>query len=354
MIMLRVENLCRKQGTFELKDISIEVHPGELYVILGPTGAGKTTLLDCIAGFRTVHSGRIFLYDKDITYLPPESREIGYIPQEPALFPHMSVFKNIEYGLKIRRLPQEDRRRKVLEISEILEIRDILEKFPHELSGGEKQRVSLARAIVVMPRAMLMDEPLAHLDLPLRRELRYDIRRIIKELNIPALYVTHDQSEAFSIADRLAIMDMGKIVEGGKPEAILDRPTRVFSAKFIGYENLFRVTVRSVIDNMSIVGVGDVEFRIPGRYHGELYIGFRPEDVIVFKEKPISSIQNIFRAEISDIICEGSIAKLILDIGVEIKGIITRRSLIDLKLRKGEHVYIGIKSTTIRIFSNQY
>jgi len=349
--MLRVVDLHKRLGDFELREINIDVEAGEIFVVLGPSGAGKTTLLDCIAGFKTVDRGHIYLDDEDITGLPPEYRNIGYIPQEPALFPHMDVFRNIEYGLKLRGIQREERKRRVLEVAKFLEIDNLLGRYPNDLSGGEKQRVSLARALAIEPKAMLMDEPLAHIDPILREDLRNYIRKIASRLNVPTIYVTHDQSEAFAIADSLAIMNGGLIVEKGKPDKLLDRPKKLFSARFLGYRNIFDGQVAKTLENISIIEVNNVKFTVPGNYHGYIIIGFRPEDVIVFREKPISSIQNMFKATIKEIINEGPISRILFDVGIKIEGVITRRSLMELGLKKGEKVYIGIKSTSIRTFT---
>ncbi len=351
--MLRVEKIRRKQGSFELEDISFDVKNGEFFVILGPSGAGKTTLLDCIAGFRQIDSGKIFLDEKDITNNPPEERNIGYIPQDPSLFPHFSAFRNIEYGLRFRNLTKEERKKRVLEIAMSMGISKILDQKPGKLSGGEKQRVALARALVIEPKAILMDEPLAHIDAPLRKDLRYEIRKILKSMAIPTVCVTHDQSEAFSIADTIAIMNNGRILEIGSPFNILDRPQDIFTAHFLGFENIFDGEIISSDDYISMVRTKDVVFRVPGEYKEKIKFGFRPEHVVIFKEKPKSSIQNIFEGKIVEIISEGSIVKLIIDIGIRIVALITRRSLEELNLRIGSEIFVGIKSTSIRILKNR-
>lgn len=347
--ILIIDSLYRRQGNFELRDISFRVENGEIYTILGPSGAGKTTLLDCIAGFRKVHSGKIILDNKDITYLPPEKRDIAYIPQEPALFPHMSIMENIEYGLRVKKVAREERERLIRDLASSLGINNILDKYPREISGGEKQRVALARALVIDPKLMLMDEPLAHLDAPLRKELRKEIRREIKSRGVSTIYVTHDQSEAFMIADRIAIMKDGVILDENTPLGILESPKSIFSAKFLGYENLFKAQVVDASKDITRVTIGDVELLVPGRHTGELYIGFRPEDVVIFITEPTSSIRNILEGEIVEVLIGGSTARVIVDVGVKITALITRRALRDLDLKIGKHVLIGIKSTSIKI-----
>ena len=352
--MLEVVRLWRRQGNFELGEISFCVQDGEIYAILGPSGAGKTTLLDCIAGFRMPHSGKILLDGVDITWLPPERRNIAYIPQTPSLFPHMTVADNIAYGLRVRGFGREETRKAVRELALSLGIEGILKRYPGEISGGEMQRVALARALIVRPKLLLMDEPLTHLDVPLRRELRMEIRRIIKRWGVATIYVTHDQAEAFTIADRMAIMRSGKIVEEGTPMSLLLGPRSIFSAQFLGFENVFRGKATCLGEHTSLVDVNGVGFVVLGRHSGDICIGFRPEDVSIFLDRPKSSIRNIFRGKIAEIVVEGPIARILIDVGIRIVAAITTASMRELGLGGGSEVYVGIKSTSIRVLRDDY
>jgi len=351
--MLKVINLYRKQGDFELKNITFEVRKKEYFVILGPSGSGKTTILDCIAGLRKIHSGRILIDEQDVTYLPPEKRNVAYVFQANTLFPHMTVFGNIEYPLKVRGIQKEKRKHMVIEIAKKLGIEYILNKMPREISGGEARRVELARALVINPSVLLLDEPLAHLDEPLKKELSLELRKLRKEWNIPIVHVTHDQRIAFMLSDKIALLQDGRIVEIGDSIKLFLNPRKVYTAKFLGFENIFEGEVISCSDFGSVIDVHGIKFFVPEKAKGSVKIGFRPEDVIIFKELPTkTSLRNIFEGRITEIIPQGPVIMLEVDVGIPIKVLITRGSLETLKLGVGEKVFIGIKAAAIRILED--
>ncbi len=207
--MLRLEKVSKAWKNFSLKDISFEVRDMEYFVILGRSGAGKSLLLETIAGIHMPDKGRIFLHGKDVTYLPPEKRNIGYIPQNYALFPHLTVYDNIAYGLKVRGVNDDE---KILEISEILEIRHLLTRKPNKLSGGEQQRVAIARALAIEPEILLLDEPFSNLDYVLKEKLIEEVKKWREEIGFTAIHVTHDLDEAYRLADRICVMVDGEVV----------------------------------------------------------------------------------------------------------------------------------------------
>ena len=277
--MLKVINVVKRYKDFSLKSINFEVSNDEYFVILGPSGSGKSTLLECIAGIRSIDEGTIYLDGLDITDLPPEKRNISIVFQEDYLFPHMNVFENIEYGLRLRKIPREERRKKVLEIARRFRIADKLEKFPSKLSGGEKQRASLARALIVNPKLLLLDEPLNSIDAPLRKDLREELRLIKDEYNIPFIHVTHDQIEAITLADKIAILIDGRIVEIGEPKQIFSNPKNVETARFIGFDNIFKAKIIESKEGTSIAEInGDVKLAILGNYSCLLYTSPSPRD----------------------------------------------------------------------------
>ena len=238
MISIRIQKLTKRFGAVTaLHDLDLSIEPGEMFFLLGPSGCGKTTLLRCLAGFYIPDEGRIFFGDDDVTELAPHKRNTGMMFQSYALWPHMTVAENVAFGLEERNLPRLEIRAKVGEALESVHMGDYAERRPNQLSGGQQQRVALARALVIRPRCLLLDEPLSNLDARLRLEMRMEIRRVCKEFKLTTVYVTHDQKEALSVSDRMAILDAGRILQVGSPQDIYRRPARRTVAEFIGETN---------------------------------------------------------------------------------------------------------------------
>lgn len=230
-----------------IPELSVTIRNGELFTLLGPSGCGKTTLLRMIAGFNSIEGGKIYFDDKYINDLPAHKRNIGMVFQNYAIFPHMTVRENVEYGLKLRKIAKEELKNKVDDILETVKISEYQDRLPERLSGGQQQRVALARAIVIHPNVLLMDEPLSNLDAKLRLEMRTAIRDIQNKIGITTVYVTHDQEEALAISDRIAVMNKGVIQQVGKPHNIYSRPYNQFVSTFIGSSNL--IYGKIVIEN---------------------------------------------------------------------------------------------------------
>jgi iron(III) transport system ATP-binding protein len=227
-----------KGQIFAVNDVSLTVVPGELLTLLGPSGCGKTTTLRMIAGFEQPSSGSIHIGDRDVTGLRANERNIGFVFQNYAIFPHLSVFENVAYGLRVQNRADDEIRRAVTEVLELVGLGGYAQQQPHQLSGGEQQRVALARAIVFRPRILLFDEPLSNLDAKLRVQMRSEIQQLQKRLGITTVYVTHDQEEAMAISDRIAVMSGGKIVQIDVAEDLYDHPHNEFVARFIGRANI--------------------------------------------------------------------------------------------------------------------
>jgi iron(III) transport system ATP-binding protein len=262
MISIRIEHLTKRFGSVTaLHELDLSVSPGELFFLLGPSGCGKTTLLRCLAGFHIPDGGRIFFGDEDVTKLAPYKRNTGMMFQSYALWPHMTVAENVAFGLEERKLPRPEIRTRVGEALESVHMGGYAERRPNELSGGQQQRVALARALVIRPRCLLLDEPLSNLDARLRLEMRAEIRRVCKEFNLTTVYVTHDQKEALSVSDRMAVLDAGRILQVGTPEEVYRRPGGRFVAEFIGETNFIAGTLESVSGGRARVAtaVGDLE-----------------------------------------------------------------------------------------------
>lgn len=243
---IRVQNLTKDYGSvLALDDVSLEILPGELFFLLGSSGCGKSTLLRSIAGLEEPTSGSIHFGERDVTHLATHKREAAMVFQSYALWPHMTVAQNVAFGLQERKLPREEIDAKVAEALQLVHLGALGGRQIDQLSGGQQQRVALARALVVRPRCLLLDEPLSNLDAKLRIEMRSEIRRIVKEGELTAVYVTHDQEEALAMADRIAVMDAGKIVQVGSPEEVYRRPESEMVASFIGETNFLRGTARN-------------------------------------------------------------------------------------------------------------
>lgn len=242
-----LENLTKRfSDVVAVNHITLRIRSGELLTLLGPSGCGKTTTLRLIAGLLKPDEGNIYFDDEVVTHLPPEKRGVGMVFQNYALWPHMTVYDNIAFGLKIRKLPRDEIRRRVKEVLELVKLSGLENRYPRQLSGGQQQRVALARALVIEPKVLLLDEPLSNLDAKLREEMRFEIRDLQRRLKITTIYVTHDQAEAMALADRIAIMNHGKIVQVGSPKEIYECPKDRFVASFIGIANFIKGVVADV------------------------------------------------------------------------------------------------------------
>ena len=252
-------------GTKEIKavdEIDLEIQPGEFVCLLGPSGCGKTTTLRMLAGFELPTSGSIFIGEKDIANLTPDKRNTAMVFQNYALFPHMNVYDNISYGLKIQKKSKEEIQKRVNEILKIMKMEDFAQRVPGELSGGQQQRVSLARALIMNSEVLLFDEPLSNLDAKLRVHMRDEIRKLQKKIGTTSIYVTHDQGEAMALSDKVVIMKEGKIMQVGSPKEIYQKPNSEFIAKFIGRANILNGTVKKVEELMKEIDIYGVIYNI--------------------------------------------------------------------------------------------
>lgn len=258
--VVQLQSLCKAfptpNGSFVAVDnVNLETSPGEFLTLLGPSGCGKTTTLRMIAGFETPNSGQIRLDGEDMVSLTPDKRPMSMVFQSYALFPHLSVFDNVAYGLKLRKTPQPDLLEQVEAALVSMDLVALADRAPNQLSGGQQQRVALARAMVMKPKVLLFDEPLSNLDAKLRVQMRTEIRRLQQRMGITALYVTHDQDEAMALSDRIVVMNRGRIEQVGQPEEIYRRPASVFVADFIGSANFLEADMKSVQGGLARVEV---------------------------------------------------------------------------------------------------
>ncbi len=263
-------------GTTALDGVSLELAPGELVALLGPSGCGKTTALRVLAGLEHADEGRILIDGLDVAAVPTNRRDIGMVFQSYSLFPHLTAGENVEFGLRMRRVPAAERRRRAVEALELVGLDHHARRYAHQLSGGQQQRVALARALVTRPRVLLLDEPLSALDAKVRVQLRDEIRRIQQELGITTVFVTHDQEEALAVADRVAVMRAGRIEQIGSPEALYARPASAFVADFVGLSNRMPGVV---VDDVVLVDGQPLPLLEPGSASGDVHALVRPEDV---------------------------------------------------------------------------
>lgn len=287
MIDLHIDQVTKTFGpTTAVDQVSLTIPSGALFFLLGPSGCGKTTLLRMIAGFILPTSGRILFGDQDMSMVPPYKRDTGMVFQSYALWPHMTVADNVGFGLTVRKVPRDERNRRIGEALELVQMGHLASRKPNQLSGGQQQRVALARALAIRPRCLLLDEPLSNLDAKLRLEMRSEIRKIVKQTGITAVYVTHDQKEALSMADGIAVLRSGKLEQAGTPEALYRHPQSRFVADFIGESNFVAGTVEQVDDVLIHIAtpVGKLAARRNERSWTtgtKVLAAFRPEAVTV-------------------------------------------------------------------------
>jgi len=372
--VIELRGVSKRWREFSIKNINLEVKKEEYFVILGPTGAGKTLLLELIAGFHFPDEGRILIDGEDMTFSPPEERNIGFIYQDYMLFPHLTVEKNIAFGLRARqrgRFKQEKRERreeierKVKEVLQMLGIEHLARRRPATLSGGEQQKVAIARALAIEPRILLLDEPLSALDMRTKEQLREDLRRLNRENGITMVHVTHDQTEAAMLADRIAVMMRGRIVQIGTPREIFSRPASAEIAEFVGVENIFSgVVVRNEgglaeirIASAGLAGSAGSEtfsgsetiFAVSKYGEGTAVNVFvRPEDIILAKSIQdfggSSSARNVIRCEIERItsMCSGLVRVRMRN---GLVALVTAHAVEELGLKEGDEVFAIFKAT---------
>jgi spermidine/putrescine transport system ATP-binding protein len=275
-----------------VNDISIDIREGEFLTLLGPSGCGKTTTMRMVAGFEEPDAGQILLRGTDMVGIPPNKRHVNMCFQNYALFPHMDVQQNIEYGLKLKKVPKEERARQVAEMLEIVRLEGFERRKPGQLSGGQMQRVALARALVNRPAALLLDEPLGALDVKLRKQMQLELKRIQHELNTTFVYVTHDQEEALSMSDRIAVMNAGSIEHLGMPRDVYDRPATPFVADFVGVLNAAELAVTEVTDGWAVMRVSDRD-HVVAPFEGldvargsTVLVAVRPERIAITTGEP--------------------------------------------------------------------
>jgi spermidine/putrescine transport system ATP-binding protein len=304
-------------GTAAVRGASLMVRRGEFFSLLGPSGCGKTTMLRIIAGFEEPDRGRVLIGNQDMAGVPAFRRPTNLVFQRLALFPHMSVFENVAFGLRMKRTPPAEVTRRVHEALTLVQLDTMADRKPHQLSGGQQQRVALVRALVNRPRVLLLDEPLGSLDLKLRLQMQQELKRIQSHVGTTFVYVTHDQSEALTMSNRLAVMHHGQVLQIGSPQDIYNRPATPFVAQFIGDTNLLKGHVRAAADGVATVEAGPLTIRTRaagGLTAGPVHFSVRHERVRVARALP-DGLENRFFGRIRDIIFSGAFVKYTVTVG---------------------------------------
>jgi len=346
---VKINHLTKSFGsTIAVNDVSFSIRKGEFFTFLGPSGCGKTTLLRCIAGYEIAETGQILIGDTDIRDIPPNKRDIGFGFQSYALFPTMTVFKNIAFGLEMRKVDGAEIKKKVMDMIDFVGLSGLEGRKPKQLSGGQQQRVALGRALVIQPRILLLDEPLSNLDAKLRVEMRVSITRIQKKLNITTIYVTHDQEEAFAVSDRIMVMKNGVSQQIDVPSKLYYQPANEFVAKFIGQTNLIKGRyVESDADGLVMSALGTLlHAPKPATFsddapHESLSMTIRPEHIVL---NPGDRYENTLSGVVTERQFQGAFIAFYIQVdGTEI--IVKKQGLtkaeLDVQPQEGDAVQLG-------------
>ena len=348
--MIVVKDVYKDWKEFKLQEINLEVKQGEYFVILGPTGAGKTLLLETIAGFYIPDRGKVWLEGHDVTCVPAEKRGIGFIYQDYSLFPHKTVEQNILFGLRMQKASTvEANRKRVQGIMDWLNITHLAHRYPGTLSGGEQQKVAIGRAVAIEPSILLLDEPLSALDRRTQDYMRDELKRVKAEFGITMVHVTHDQTEAMLLADRIAVMMRGRIVQVGPPKEIFNKPLNEELADFVGIENILSGVIRNNEQGMAEITVDSsiVVYAVSEFRDSTVKVFVRPENIILSKHVDQSSARNIMKGRITQLHEVGPLVRVKLDNGLV--SLITRQARDELNLQEGNEVYATFKATAVHV-----
>jgi len=339
---INLKNLEKSYGkTKVIHDLSIDINEGELIVIVGPSGCGKSTLLRMVAGLEDINSGSILIDNKIVNELEPMERNIAMVFQNYALYPHMTVFENMSYGLKILKIPKNEISSRVQNAAEILELGELLKRKPSQLSGGQRQRVAMGRAIVRDPVAFLFDEPLSNLDAKLRVQMRLEIKKLQKQLKTTSLYVTHDQVEAMTLADRMVVMNEGNVEHVGTPLEVYTKPKTLFTAQFIGSPamNILKGKCQSNQIKLS----SGATLKANSKYNGEVNVGLRPEDFTIDEKGTIKLKVELVELIGANTLIHGRLENSNEILVASIAGVIS-----DSKI--GNHINLSFNETKLHLF----
>ncbi|MCD4784743.1 MAG: ABC transporter ATP-binding protein [Candidatus Eremiobacteraeota bacterium] len=349
--MIRIENLYAEAGEFKLININLTIKKGEYFVLLGPTGAGKTVLIECIAGLQESKKGRVILEGTDVTDFLPEKRRVGFLPQDYSLFPHMNVRQNIEFALKISRIPAEEIKRRVDSLIELLQIVPLMDRDIFTLSGGEKQRIALARALVMRPQVVLLDEPLSALDEGLRSFLCKELKRIQKETGSTFIHISHNFEEAIDVADDIGIIHEGKIMQVGKMFDIMQNPANLFVAKFLMMENIFEGKAFNK-NGLARVQVGNLNLYSASKKEGEVSAVIRPDNIIISGNGKGHFPENTLTGKVTNISERIGFIKINVDAGIPFVIYSNKRELQEKEIKEGREIRFSFDPSNIHILKD--
>lgn len=353
--MIEIKNLSLQLGNFSLKDINLTIVDKEYLVILGPTGAGKTVLLECIAGLHRIGQGEIWVDKNEVTRLTAEERNIGYVPQDYVIFPFLNVARNIGFGLRQTSHTKTEIRERVKTLASLLGISHLLDRNTRFLSGGEKQRVALARALAPSPKILLLDEPLSNLDLQISKYLRLELRRIHNESGVTTLHVTHNLMEAEEMADRIAILNTGRLEQVGRPEEVFFYPKNEKVSDFIGAPNILDCDYcRSLGRGVMEVGCGGLPIIVPHDGNSVQRIAFFPHDIYISETKPPGPEVNRFKGTVINIVSSDDVVRIRLKVGANcLLAEMPHHIFGDMNLAVGKEVFLILKLRRIRVYENK-
>ncbi len=351
--MLEVKDLCVQLGSFFLKNVSLDVKDGEYFVLLGPTGSGKTVLLESIAGLTPVRSGQVWINGRNVTDLNLEHRNIGFAYQDYALYRHLTVRDNISFGLMWKNRKQKEIKKAVDRVIELLGIENLLDKRPMSLSGGESQKIALARAIAIKPDLLILDEPLSAVDSETKEDYERDLKDLHNRLELTTIHVTHNFEEAIALGDRIAVIKQGEILQIGTPEEIFRQPKSEYVARFLMARNIFKGEVTDSPDGQSVFSVDGVKLAVNTPLRGELHASIRPEDISISTELISPKTSNCLEGTITRIVDRGTFTYITVDIPPRFTCLILRRSLKELDPKEGQKAIISFEASDVNVFEEK-